>query len=331
MSRPFALSPQRPRGYPWQNDPSSLSSSNAKPGSGTVSGIALGVWHCGTFRLPYRKQPLVMGILNVTPDSFSDGGRFFSPRRAVAQALRMQEAGADLIDVGGESTRPGALPVPQEEEMRRVLPVIEKLAGRLTVPISIDTTRSAVARRALEAGAAIINDISGGVRDPDMFRVAAAPKAGLILMHRRGTPQTMQRAPRYRNLIAEVRQFLARQAQAALDAGVARSRIAIDPGIGFGKTVRHNLTLIAQIDALTRLGLPILVGPSRKSFIGKVLARGAATLDASERLFGTAAALAICILHGARIVRVHDVAAALQVVRVADAIRAECLEPPSCP
>ncbi|HZR45340.1 MAG TPA: dihydropteroate synthase [Candidatus Manganitrophaceae bacterium] len=277
-----------------------------------------GVWHCGPYRLNYRKRPQLMGILNVTPDSFSDGGRFFDVQKAIDQAVRMEEAGADLIDIGGESTRPGASPVSLEEESRRVLPVIEKLALRVKVPLSIDTTKSEVAKRAIEAGASIINDVSGFTRDPEMFPVAATGKAGLVIMHARGTPQTMQRNPRYRNLIEEVRLFLSRQLQKAAAHGIPINRIAIDPGIGFGKTADHNLKILHRLDRFADLGAPVMVGPSRKSFIGRAL-----DLPPAERLEGTAAAVAIAVFQGANILRVHDVASLARVIRVAHAIRKE--------
>jgi len=209
-----------------------------------VPATAIGIWRCGSFRLRYKKRPLVMGILNVTPDSFSDGGRYTTPRRAVDHALAMAAAGADLIDIGGESTRPGASVVAQDEELRRVLPVIEKLVGRLSIPISIDTSRAEVARQALAAGASIVNDVRAGLRDPEMLDVVAASNAGWVIMHCRGTPQTMQRAPRYHHLLDEIRQFLDDQCRRAVAAGIGRNRIVVDPGIGFGKTVRHNLTLL---------------------------------------------------------------------------------------
>jgi dihydropteroate synthase len=266
-----------------------------------------------------------MGILNVTPDSFSDGGAYLGVEAAVAHALQMAREGADIIDIGGESSRPGAVGVSPEEELRRVLPVIHALSGRLTVPISIDTTKASVARRAVDAGASIINDISG--RDPGMLPLAAASGVGLVIMHAKGTPQTMQRAPRYHNLMDEVTQFLRVQVDRAVACGVPKDRIVIDPGIGFGKTARHNLQILNRLPLLTSLELPILVGPSRKSFIGKTL-RLSPTSHPSERVDGTDAALAISILHGARIVRVHDVASSIRVVRMADAIQREKVSSP---
>jgi dihydropteroate synthase len=259
-----------------------------------------------------------MGILNVTPDSFSDGGLFFSVQKAIDQAVQMEEAGADIIDIGGESTRPGASPVSLEEESRRVVPVIEKLALRLKIPLSIDTTKSAVAKRAIEAGASIINDVSGLTLDPEMFSIAATGKAGVVIMHAKGTPRTMQRHPRYRNVIEEVRLFLSRQIQKAIADRIPINRIAIDPGIGFGKTADHNLKILHHLDRFGGLGVPVMVGPSRKAFIGRAL-----DLPPSERLEGTAAAVAIAVFQGANILRVHDVASLARVIRVAHFIRKE--------
>ncbi len=281
-----------------------------------------GLWRCGAYRLNYQKRPLVMGILNVTPDSFSDGGKYTGVRQAVDHAHKMAREGADIIDIGGESTRPGARPVSPEEEARRVLPVIEALSGRLSIPISIDTTKASVARRAMDAGASIINDVSGGRCDPEMFPLAATSGGGLVIMHAKGTPQTLQRAPRYRNLMEEMAQFLRVAAHRAVTCGVSENRIAIDPGIGFGKTARHNLQILNQLHLLTSLGFPILVGPSRKSFIGKVL-HLPPTATLAERAEGTASALAIAVFQGACIVRVHDVAASIRVVRLANAIQKE--------
>lgn len=263
-----------------------------------------------------------MAVLNVTPDSFSDGGRFFDANQAVEQALRMEAEGADLIDIGGESTRPGAAAVAAEEESRRVVPVIEHLAKRLHIPISIDTTKSEVARRAIEAGASIINDVSGFTRDSQMLDVAARDRTGLVIMHAKGTPQTMQRRPRYHDLIGEIRRFLSDRIEAAADHRIPKNRIAVDPGIGFGKTARHNLKILHHLDSFSDLGVPLLVGPSRKSFIGGIL-----DLPPSERMEGTAAAVAIAIFQGARIIRVHDIKPLVRVARVADSIRKEELIP----
>ncbi|MCD6128415.1 dihydropteroate synthase [Candidatus Bipolaricaulota bacterium] len=245
---------------------------------------------------------LIMGILNVTPDSFSDGGRFLSPDAAVERALAMEKEGADIIDVGGESSRPGAEPVPVEEELRRVLPVLERLRGKLRIPISIDTTKAEVAEAALRAGASIVNDISALRFDPAMASLVAKFGAGLVLMHMLGTPKTMQQAPHYEDVVTEVRDFLAERAQYAQSQGIPREAIAVDPGIGFGKTVEHNLELLRRLPELVELGFPVLVGPSRKSFIGAILGLGV-----EERLEGTLAACAVAVVRGADILRVHDV------------------------
>jgi dihydropteroate synthase len=257
-----------------------------------------------------------MGILNVTPDSFFDGGRYFDPSRAAGHALEMVAEGADLIDVGGESSRPVSAPVPVEEEARRVWPVIEAIRRESGVPISVDTTKAAVAAGALDRGADIVNDISALHFDPEMAPLVAERGAAVVLMHMQGTPQTMQTAPQYRNVVGEVRAFLAERAWAAEGLGVAKDAIILDPGIGFGKTAAHSLALLGRLDALVDLGYPVLVGPSRKSFIGRVLGLD----DPGKRLEGTLAALAHCVAGGAAIVRVHDVKAAVQVARMSDAI-----------
>ena len=259
------------------------------------------------------RRPAILGILNVTPDSFSDGGRFKDVGSAVAHARAMAADGADVIDVGGESTRPGAAPVSEAEELRRVLPVIERIRGLAT--ISIDTTKAVVAAAALSAGATIVNDVSGATLDPDMLRLVAERGAGIILMHRRGTPRTMDRRARYKDVTAEVRQFLSARIEAALDAGILRGAIAIDPGIGFAKTSRHNLTLLAQVSELATLGFPVVVGVSRKRFLGGLLGP-----SARARAEGTVAASLIAVAGGARGVRVHDVAPMARALRVARAI-----------
>ena len=261
---------------------------------------------------------LVMGALNVTPDSFSDGGAFLDPDAAADRALAMEREGADIIDIGGESSRPGAEPVPLEEELRRVLPVLERLRGRLRIPISIDTTKAEVAEAALQAGAEIVNDISALRFDPRMGEVVAKSGAGLVLMHMRGTPKTMQQDPTYADVVAEVRDFLAQRVEHAVSLGIDRELIAIDPGIGFGKTVEHNLELLRRLPELCELGHPVLVGPSRKSFIGAVL-----DLPVEERLEGTLAACAVAVVRGADIVRVHDVRAVRRAVDLAVRLRRE--------
>ena len=272
---------------------------------------------CGPFRLSVGGgRTLIMGILNVTPDSFSDGGLFFRKRDAVAHGEAMAAAGADIIDVGGESSRPFSNPVPVHEEIRRVVPVIEELSKKLPVPISIDTTKAEVARQALEAGACLVNDIGALRLDPAMADVVAEAGVPVILMHMKGIPKTMQINPRYRDVVQEVKEFLADAIQRAERAGIERSKIIVDPGIGFGKTVRHNLLLIRQLSEFHSLGVPVLVGPSRKSFISKVLGPGNQT-----REVGTQAAVAAIAMGGGHIVRVHDVKRTRQILKVADAIR----------
>lgn len=280
----------------------------------------MSVWRCGRFELSLER-PLVMAILNVTPDSFSDGGRFFGrglpeTDAAVEAGLLAAEDGADIIDVGGESTRPGAAPVSVGEELARVLPVVEALAQG-EVPVSIDTRHAEVARACLEAGAAVVNDVSG-FRDPEMERVAAASDCGLVVMHMLGEPATMQEAPAYGDVLAEVARYLRARAEALEDAGVAPERIAIDPGIGFGKTVEHNLALLHRLPELAALGYPVLVGVSRKRFIGAVLGG-----EPRERLEGSLAAAVYALAKGASVVRAHDVAATVKAVRMVAAIEAE--------
>jgi dihydropteroate synthase len=266
--------------------------------------------------LDLSSRTLVMGILNVTPDSFSDGGLFWKPEEAVLHGVRMAEEGADILDIGGESTRPGSESVSLNEELRRVLPVVEGLAGRVKVPLSIDTTKSQVAERALQAGASMVNDTSGLTDDLKTASVAARHGAALVLMHRKGQPKVMQEDPRYDDLIGEIASFLKASARKAKDAGVGEDQILIDPGLGFGKTLEHNAYILNHLDELSSLGMPVLVGPSRKSFIGEIL-----DLPVEGRLEGTAAAVAAAVLKGAAVVRVHDVKEMVRVVRVADAIR----------
>ena len=275
-------------------------------------------WKLARRSLPYGERTLVMGVLNVTPDSFSDGGEFFSLDRAVAHAEQMIAEGADLVDIGGESTRPGSAFVTEAEELQRVIPVIERLAAKSPVPISIDTTKSSVARAALEAGAEIVNDISGLRFDPSIADEAAKAKAGLVLMHSRGTPKTMQQLPPVDEIVSEVIGELRNSVLVAEERGVARDRIAIDPGIGFSKTLDQNVELIAKLDqlAIAFAEFPIMIGTSRKSFLGKLL-NGA---PADQRLYGTIASVTASVMKGAHIVRVHDVKAAVEAVRVAEAI-----------
>ena len=260
-------------------------------------------------------RPLIMGIVNVTPDSFFDGGRFYDPQQAVAHAVQLVEEGADLLDIGAESTRPGALPVDGEEEHRRLIPVVAAVAKAVSVPISVDTSKSAVARAAIDAGAVMINDVTALRGDTTMVEVVAKTGAGLVLMHMQGTPETMQRSPHYDDVIEDITQFLAERARFAMDRGIAHERIVLDPGIGFGKTLTHNVDLLANLDAFLQLGFPVLVGPSRKGFIGQL------TRQSPEgRAWGTAGVVALAVEHGANILRVHDVAPMKDVVTVADAI-----------
>jgi len=272
-------------------------------------------WQTAQRRIPLDR-PLIMGILNVTPDSFSDGGRFVDPERAVEHALLLEAEGADIIDLGGESTRPGSPAVTDGEETNRILPVLERLAGRLSIPLSIDTWKSSVAAAAIAAGAEIINDISGFSFDPAMAELAAASGVGAVLMHTRGTPQTMQQDTSYKDLMGEVSAGLAASARRACSAGLAPEQIVLDPGIGFGKDIQGNLEILRRLSEFASLGYPLLVGSSRKSFIGKLLGKPAT----GERLFGTAATVALAVAGGARILRVHDVAAMSDVARMTEAI-----------
>jgi len=257
----------------------------------------------------------VMGILNVTPDSFSDGGRYVDADAACAHAMAMIEQGADLLDIGAESSKPGAVAIDEEEERRRLLPIVRELCRRTTIPLSIDTTKAAIAEEALDAGAALINDISALRFDPRMASVVARSGAGVILMHMQGTPATMQRTASYTYVVEDVRAFLAARLEVAQQAGIPRDRILLDPGIGFGKNCEHNVTLLNHLDAFQTLGRPIVVGVSRKAFLGKILGR---TID--ERLMGTAGAVAVAIMKGARVIRVHDVAPIRDVVKIVEAI-----------
>lgn len=257
-----------------------------------------------------------MGVLNVTPDSFSDGGLWFDPDAAIAHALEMVEQGADIIDVGGESTRPGAEAVPASEELRRVIPVIEAIAGRTDVPISIDTRKASVARAAVEAGASIVNDTGGEDADREMGTVAAETGTGLVFMHSRGTPATMRSLTGYDDVVTDVGDFLRAAAERLAGLGVARDSIVLDPGFGFAKTADQNLELLDRLDEIVALGYPVLAGTSRKSFIGAVL-----DVPETERLEGTATTVAWAIARGAHIVRVHDVAQIARVVAMAQAIK----------
>jgi dihydropteroate synthase len=268
-------------------------------------------------RLPDRtltlgRRPLIMGVLNVTPDSFSDGGRYLDPAAAVRQGLELVAQGADLLDVGGESTRPGAAPVLPDEELSRVIPVIRDLAAQVPVPISVDTMKAEVARRAMQAGAHLINDVSALTHDPDMPAVARDTGAGVILMHMQGTPQTMQHNPTYADVVAEVRQYLQERLAVLTAGGIEAERMAVDPGIGFGKTLDHNLDLLAHLPALKTLGRPICLGVSRKGFINRVLGRKGTVAPGPG---GTVGVLLHALTQGAvQIARVHDVAAAAEAV-----------------
>jgi len=271
---------------------------------------------CRKQTLILGKRTLLMGVLNVTPNSFSDDGFFFDKEKAIAHGLRMVEEGADIIDIGGESTRPGSKPLELEEELRRVIPVIESLAKEVDVPISIDTYKSTVAQRAIEAGAEIINDISGLHFDPSLAQLAAKEDTPLVLMHIRGTPETMQKDVHYDSLFSEILQYLKDSIQRAESTGLDPWQIIIDPGIGFGKTVEDNLLIIKNLYEFRILGKPILLGTSRKSFIGKIL-----NAEVGDRLEGTLSSIAIGVLNGAHIIRSHDVLQAKKAIAVADAIR----------
>ncbi len=256
-----------------------------------------------------------MGVLNVTPDSFSDGGEYFRIDAAVDRALQMAKEGAQIIDIGGESSRPGAEPVSEEEELNRVLPVVEALVSEVNIPISIDTYKSIVARSCLEAGASIVNDISALRFDDAITELVAEYNAYVVLMHMKGTPRNMQNSPDYGDVMGEIEAFFEERITAAESGGIARESIILDPGIGFGKTTFHNFTILSHLERLSSLGLPLLVGPSRKSFIGMTL-----DLPENERLEGTAASVTAAVLNGAKIVRVHDVKEMKRVITIADSI-----------
>lgn len=280
-------------------------------------------------KLPSRtlvlgERTLLMGVLNVTPDSFSDGGQFLDPPRAIGRALTIESAGADILDIGGESTRPGSSTTPVREELARVLPVLEGLRGRLKIPISIDTQKVEVAEAAVDAGAQMINDTSGLRFDPRLAELAARRCLPLILMHLRGEPRTMQQAGFARNVLRDVTKGLRQSLSVAVKAGVAKSQIILDPGIGFGKSFAQNYELLENLPMMATLGYPLLVGPSRKGFLGRTLAREGKPAPPPDRIWGTAAAVTASILKGAHIVRVHDVAEMVEVARVAD-----CLVNPS--
>ncbi|RMH35286.1 MAG: dihydropteroate synthase [Nitrospirae bacterium] len=274
------------------------------------------IFRARDYVFPLDARVLIMGILNVTPDSFSDGGRFLDPQAALDRLFEMAEEGADVIDVGAESTRPGSTRVDETEELRRLLPLLRAIGHRSPVPLSIDTQKAAVARVALDHGVAIVNDISALRADAAMAQLVAESGAGVVLMHMQGEPGTMQQAPKYADVIQEVKAFLAQRLMMAEQAGIQRDQIVLDPGIGFGKNTTHNCLLVAHLDAFLELGRPLLIGVSRKTFIGRILGK-----PVEDRLFGTAGAVAVAVLHGAGIVRVHDVRAMTDVVNVVRALR----------
>lgn len=276
------------------------------------------IWRLRTRTLSTEGHSLIMGVVNVTPDSFSDGGRFWDTDAAVAHGVALTEAGADLIDIGGESTRPGADPVGADEELQRVLPVVTKLAGE-GIAVSVDTSKADVAAAAIEAGAEVVNDVSA-LRATGMAQVCVAMEVGVVLMHMQGTPQTMDVDPQYEDVVAEVGDFLVDRAQFAEREGIDPARVAIDPGVGFGKDAAHNMALLGNLDVLVATGYPVLVGSSRKRFISDVMDAAGFARSLVDRDVATAATVATSIMQGAAIVRVHDVATAAQVGRMADAI-----------
>jgi dihydropteroate synthase len=271
-------------------------------------------WRIRDGLLHFARRPLLMGIVNVTPDSFSDGGRFFDPAAAIEQGLRLAADGAEILDVGGESTRPGAAAVDAREELRRVMPVVAELCRQSSLPVSIDTSKAAVAREALAAGARIINDVSGLEHDPAMVALAAESGAGVCVMHMQGTPRTMQQTPAYDDVVGQVADYLRRRRDALVQAGISAERIAVDPGLGFGKTTEHNLSLLGQVGRFHALGTAVLVGPSRKRFIGQVLADPEA-----DRTAGTIGVALWLARQGVQVIRVHDVAPVRQALLLYDA------------
>jgi dihydropteroate synthase len=273
-----------------------------------------------TSTLVLGERTIIMGVLNVTPDSFSDGGKFFTVKKAVAAALAMQGAGADILDIGAESTRPGSAGISVAEELARLLPVLEALRGRVKIPLSVDTRKSVVAEFAIGAGAELLNDVSGLQHDQRLAQVASRHKIPIILMHTRGTPEMMQKQPFAKNVLRDVTTGLRHSLALAQRAGIKKSQIILDPGIGFGKSFAQNYELLAKLPLLTRLGCPLLVGTSRKGFLGATLARMGKPLPPAERIWGAAAAVTASILGGAHIIRVHDVAEMAQVARIADAV-----------
>ena len=273
-------------------------------------------WKCRDQIIKIGDQPLIMGILNITPDSFSDGGNYIDHNKAIKHAQSMLDGGADIIDIGGESTRPGAAKVSVEDEVKRVVPVINELTHSTNAIISIDTTKAEVAEAALMAGAHIINDISALTHDPNMESVAKEYGVGIVLMHMQGTPQTMQNAPEYKDIVQEVSDYLSQRVESLTDAGIVRESLAIDPGIGFGKTLEHNINLIKHLNKLAKIKVPVIVGLSRKSFLGKLTGK-----DVSNRLASSLAGLVISVINGASIIRVHDIAESRDAVLTAMALK----------
>lgn len=274
------------------------------------------VWSFRDHRLTIGARPLVMGIVNVTPDSFSDGGQFHTTDAAIEHGLRLVDEGADLLDIGGESSRPGSKPVSTDEELARVIPVVRGLAGKTTVPISVDTTKTEVARQALEAGAAIVNDITAGLGDRHMLDVVQASCAGYILMHMQGTPESMQDNPTYQDVVREVSEFLQERIRVCTSSGIALEQLAIDPGFGFGKTFEHNMALLHHLDAVAVIGRPVVLGVSRKGFIGQITGR-----PRHERVVGSVAMACYCAARGtAHVLRVHDVAATVDAAKIIGSI-----------
>ena len=273
--------------------------------------------HARQFKFTFPRPALVMGIVNVTPDSFSDGGKFFSASAAVEHGLKLIEQGADILDIGGESTRPHAAPVGEAEELRRVLPVIERLAARVNIPLSIDTTKPAVARAALQAGASLVNDVVANRADDAMWRVVAEAGAGYVCMHMQGTPQTMQANPVYDDVVRAVGDFFSERLERMSGCGLSREQIILDAGIGFGKTVEHNLQLLGGLEHFRGFGRPLLVGASRKSFIGKLLG-----CETADRLPASLACACLAVEAGAQIIRAHDVAETVQAIRLTEALMA---------
>jgi dihydropteroate synthase len=276
------------------------------------------IFRAGKYKFEFPRPALIWGVVNVTPDSFSDGGEFLEPRKAVARAEEMAWQGADVIDVGGESTRPGAEPVGEEEELQRVVPIVKKLVRKLAIPISVDTMKPEVARAAVEAGASIVNDVAANRNDPAMWRLIAETGAGYVAMHMQGAPRTMQAKPAYRDVVAEVLEFFGDRLGKLVEAGVKAEQVGLDVGIGFGKTLAHNLQLLAGLDSFTNLGRPILLGVSRKSFLGKTYSE-----SAMERLSAALACTTLARAAGVHMFRTHDVAATLQTLRMTEAVLAQ--------